>query len=186
MRLPSVLTTLDLPLPELHAARLDGDLFGLDTGFAPVDEIETAQHRALVVHAGLPARVIAEQRSAAWIWGAGPAPARHEVCVAIGARARIADPRSTVVREVVITAEEIVELDGLAVTSPLRTVLDLARFSTHFGDSERRTISALMADHAFDLADCRSELDRRRNLPLKRLAHERLDALERGSALSRS
>lgn len=177
MRLPSVLTALDLPLPELQAARLDGDVFRLDAGFAPIDEIETAHHRALVVHAGLPERVIAEQHSAAWIWGAAPPPSRHEVCVAIGARARIADPRSTAVREVVITPAEITEVAGLAVTTPLRTALDLARFSVHFGQAEEQTIGWLMLHHGFDLGDCRDELDRRRNLPRKRLAHERLDAI---------
>ena len=132
-----------------------------------------------VVHAGLPARVIAEQHSAAWIWGAAPPPSRHEVCVAIGARARIADPRSTAVREVVIAAADIVEIAGHAVTAPLRTAVDLARFSAHFGRVERRAIVWLMLHHGFDLQRCHDELDARRNLPGKRIAHERLDGLDR-------
>lgn len=177
MRLPSVLTALDLPLPELRAALLDGELFGLDDAFTPIDEVESPRHRARAAHAGLPHRLIAEQHTAAWIWGAAPPPSRHEFCVAIAARARVSGDGAHAVREVVIEPNEIELFDGLQVTTPLRTALDLARFSVRFGQPEVQAIGWLMLHHGFDLGDCRDELDRRRNLPRKRLAHARLDGL---------
>ena len=52
--LPPVLGALDLPAPELHAARLDGEVFALDECFCPIDEIEQSIHRARALAAILP------------------------------------------------------------------------------------------------------------------------------------
>ncbi len=180
MRLPSVLTADDLPLPELRAALLDGELFALDAAFAPIDEVESAHHRACAAHAGLPRRLIAEQHTAAWIWGAAPAPSRHEFCVAIAARARGVGDGAHAVREVVIGPADIASLDGLQVTTPMRTVLDLARFSVRFGQREEDAVRTLMRHHGLGVDDGIAEIERRRNLPRKRLAMQRLEGL-RGS-----
>jgi len=177
MRLPSVLTTDDLPLPELRAALLDGELFALDAAFTPIDEVESPRHRARAAHAGLPHRLIAEQHTAAWIWGAAPPPSRHEFCVAIAARARVSGDGAHAVREVVIEPAEIVLFDGLQVTAPLRTVVDLARFSAEFGQREEQAARTLMLHHRFGLDDCLDEIEHRRNLPRKRRAIERLEGL---------
>jgi hypothetical protein len=176
MRLPSVLTSRDLPWAELQAARIDGDVVALGTAFAPLDEPIGAGHRARAVHADHVERVIAEQRSAAWIWGAmSTPPARAELCVAIGARVR--SRHTAPVREVVIEPGEIVLVDGLQVTSPLRTVLDLARFSDSFAAEEHEIVAALLHGGGLELDDCLAELRARRNLPNKRRALERLAAL---------
>lgn len=174
-RLPPVLSCLDLPLPELLAARLDGELFRIDDCYAPVDEIEQPSHRARALAAGLPDRFIAERHSAAWIWGAlDLPPARHELCVAIGARTRSPGGSHRQVREVVIEPHEMTILGGLQVTAPLRTAIDLARFSTTFGAAEVHIVRWLMAHHGFTVADCLAEMARRRNLPNKRQAGRRL------------
>jgi hypothetical protein len=176
-RLPPVLSSADLPLAELLAARLDGDLFRLGDAFAPADELDTPRHRARAVHAGFSARVIAEQRSAAWIWGAlDGSPVVHDLCVAMEARVRLVGASWVNVREVVIEPQEIATLDGLQVTTPLRTAIDLARFSEAFGAPERDTVARLMRDHAFTVKDCLDDMARRRNLPNKRLAAQRLNA----------
>ena len=47
-RLPPVLDTHDLPLAELCAARLDGELFAIDDGWAPLDEPDLPAFRAAV------------------------------------------------------------------------------------------------------------------------------------------
>ena len=177
-RLPVVLSAADLPLAELLAARLDGELFRVDDCFAPVDEIEQPRHRAEALRAGLPERLIAEQHSAAWIWGAlDTPPRRHELCVAMGARVSHVGVTRSSVREVVIEPWEIETVGGMRVTNPLRTVVDLARFSATFGDSEERISRWLALSSGFGFADCIDDLNRRRNLPNKRQAAERLRAI---------
>lgn len=177
-RLPSVLSAFDLPLAELAAARLDGELFRIDDCFAPVDEIEQPAHRASALRAGLPDQHIAEQRSAAWVWGAldGP-PTHHEFCIASGARGHTPGVGWMRVREVVIEAGEIATIAGLQLTTPLRTVVDIARFSVGFGEAEERICAWLMRHHGFGIVECVDDMNRRRNLPNKRLAVARLSAV---------
>jgi hypothetical protein len=174
-RLAPVLHVGDLPLAELHAARLDGELVALDEAFAPIDQADDALARARSLARACPPRLVAEQRTAAWIWGAiVDPPARHQLCSSASARARPPAPLRCIVREVVIDTDETVVLAGLRVTTPLRTVTDLARFSAAFGDEEARIVRALLATGALALDDCRAALERRRNLPAKRLAWQRL------------
>lgn len=175
MRLPAVLSRNDLPLPELQAARLDGELYAIDECFSPVDEPEQGRHRAASLAVLLPARLIAEQRTAAWIHGAlDLPPARHELCVDIAARVQHATHLRFVVREVVIGREDLVEIAGIPVTNPVRTVVDLARFSPVFGSAEHRMIAGLAGIGGFGIDECRAMLDRRRNLPGKQMALERI------------
>lgn len=170
-RLAPVLFVGDLPLAELHAARLDGELVLLDEAFAPIDQVADPAARARSLFRAWPPRLIAEQRTAAWIWGALlDAPARHQLCTSVGARARPPSPLRSVVREVVIEADEVATLAGLRVTSPLRTIADLARFSPLFDEPDALVVRGLLRLGALTLDDCRAALERRRNLPAKRLA----------------
>ena len=174
-RLSPVLTARDLPLAELHAARLDGELYAIDSCFCPIDEPELPMVRAASIVYQWPERIIAEQRSAAWVYGAlAFPPARHELCADLSARARPTNARNALIREVVIDASEIVRIGELDVTSPLRTVLDLARFSGVFGALELRVCRELMALGGFNLSECLEALGARRNLPGKRQALQRL------------
>lgn len=175
MRLSGVLSRYDLPDPELQAARLDGELFALDECFCPIDELEQTHHRAASLSLLIPARVIAEQHSAAWVYGAIPfAPPVHEVCVDTRARQRPVPLSRLLVREVVIDPADVFIVDGLRVTTPLRTILDLARFSDSFGDDEACIVIELMRVARIATADCEEALNRRRNLPGKRRALQRL------------
>lgn len=177
-RLPPVLSVHDLPLAELAAARLDGELFRVDGCFAPVDEIEQPVHRAGALRAMLPEQLIAEQRSAAWVWGALSAPpVHHELCVTAGIRMRSPGIGWMRVREVVIGPAEIATVAGLPVTTPLRTAVDLARFSVEFGETEELMVAWLMRHFAFEPADCVDDMNRRRNLPGKLQAIRRLSRL---------
>jgi hypothetical protein len=178
--LPLVLSSRDLPLPELTAARLDGELFALGAGFAPVDELESSRHRATALRAGLHERLIAEQHTAAWVWGAlATAPSPHEYCSTLNARVGHLSTRWLTVREVVIEPSEIEVIAGLALTVPLRTAVDLTRFSRVFGASEAAVVGQLAALGGFGIDDCIAELDRRRNLPHKRQAFLRFRSLQR-------
>lgn len=176
--LAPVLSRLDLPLAELSAARLDGELFGLADCYLPADLPEGAEVRAAALRAALPhERLIAEQQSAAWIWGVlDAAPSPHRFAAAIGARVGRRSSSWMRVREVVIADADRTEVAGLEVTTPLRTALDLLR-GAEFAAAERELVRALMAMGGFTADDCRAGIDARRNLPHKHEARARLDAV---------
>ena len=177
-RLSAVLTGVDLPLTELCAARLDGELFAIDEAYAPIDLPDGPIERARSIAPYCQGRLMAEQNSAAWIWGARAAPpAYHELCASLGARARPAFPLRTLVREVVIDETEFVVLGGVPVTTPLRTIVDLVRFGECFDDAESAVILALMRVGRVSIQSCLTELERRHNLPNKKRAKSRLAGL---------
>ncbi len=183
LSLPPVLTPVDLPLAELAAARLDGQLFRLGDGFAPIDTPDSAAHRAASLRPGLHERIIAEQHTAAWIWGAidrMPRPARY--AVAIGARVGRVLGGGVLVREVVIASADTTILAGLAVTTPVRTALDLVR-SPRFGPPEEHLVLELARRGDFSIADLRTAIEARRNLPHKHEAERRLRRLEQRQPL---
>lgn len=184
-RLGSVLSTADLPAAELAAARLDGELFGIGECFAPIDVVETPSHRAAAIAAVVPSRLIAEQRTAAWIWGAiDRVPDQHQFCASIGARVRPAARLRITVREVVIDDDSTTTVAGLLVTTILRTILDLSRFSEDWSAQDDRTIASLLHRGRLSVSDCIAELESRRNLPGKRRAVDRIEAAaaRRGTA----
>ena len=79
-------------------------------------------------------------------------------------------------REVVLLHEDTAMLAGLAVTTPMRTAIDLARFVADWNDDETEILRALMRLGGFGILDCARAMNRRRNLPNKRIALERLAA----------
>ncbi|WP_394771099.1 type IV toxin-antitoxin system AbiEi family antitoxin [Lacisediminihabitans sp.] len=176
-RLPRVLSGRDLPLAELTAARIDGEVYSVDECFSPLDEFEIAPHRALALLASFPPRLIAERHTAAWVLGAQPAPPTvHQFCVSIEARTRPTIALRMSVREVVIDAEDLLQVAGLPVTTPLRTAVDLVRCSGDFDDRHLPLVAELMRIGGFGVEHCAELLNRRRNLPDKRVALARLIA----------
>jgi hypothetical protein len=175
--LPSVLGETDLPRCELFAARLDGEVFRIDDCFSPIDEIEQCSHRARALLPLAAPRMIAERQSAAWVLGArARPPAIHQFCTAAQARTAPRAGSRTILREVVIAGGELFECDGLRVTTPLRTVIDLAR-SDDFGDPEREIVRVLLGLGALPVEDCIRAMAARRNLPGRRRAVRRLHDL---------
>lgn len=174
-RLPPVLSPADLPEAELYAAGLDGEVFPVGGCFSPVDEVIGPVHRARSLAAVLPPRMIAERHSAAWVLGASSSPPpRPELCTDIDARTRPVSLATMAVREVVIDSSEVVWLGGMRVTTPLRTAIDLARFSVPFGAEEQQIVANLAELGRFGLGDCVEAIESRRNLPRKRSALRRL------------
>lgn len=173
-RVPSLLTTDDLPLAELHALRLDGVVVGVDGCFAPIDEVPGAMQRANALSVGLHDRLIAEQWTAAWVWGAtASAPLPHQFCVGLEARVTHSISPWMTLREVVIDPTDIAQVGSLGVTTPRRTVVDLARFSPAWRREEQDVVAALIDVGRVTPLDLESELDRNK-LPHKRRAQERL------------
>jgi hypothetical protein len=178
-RLAPILSRSEFSGPELDALRLDGEVYRLDDCAVPVDEIPGPLLRASVLASELPPRLIVEQHSAAWVWGAlTDPPFQHEVCADITARTRPAVGAHLSVREVVIQRDDLVVFSGVSVTSPLRTAIDLARFVIEWSQSESRIASELMRVGGFGAADCAEVMNRRRNLPNKRMALARLSAAQ--------
>lgn len=127
-RLPAVLDTHDLPLAELCAARLDGEVFAIDDGWAPVDEPDLPSLRAAVTALRVPRALIVERMSAAWVHGAiATPPPVAQFCVPLAARIAVIGDRRAIVREVRIDDDEIMRFAGLRCTTPLRTAFDLLR-----------------------------------------------------------
>lgn len=174
-RLSSVLSAHDLPLAELHSLKLDGLLVPLDEAFVPVDLPAGPAERARSLAPYCDKRLIVEQLSAAWVWGAlASPPLRHELCASLGARSRSVHPPRLVVREVVISEGDWVELGGVRVTTPMRTAIDLARFSESF---DAALVEQLLVLHGIEVAQLREQLRRRAHLPRKRIALDRLAVL---------
>jgi hypothetical protein len=175
--LPSVLTTADLPLAELCAARLDGEVYAVDGCFAAVDELEESLLRATALAHAVPPRTIAERLTALWIYGVLAAPpARHTLCVANSTRARVPPSQRWVVRECALRDGDVVRIAGTAVVSPLHAALDLLRCAEPFGSRERRWVAELMAYGGFQRASCAEQLEARPSAPGTVQARRRLAA----------
>lgn len=124
-----VLTVNDLSLAELSSARLDGQVFQVADSWCVVDEIDGCEARAAAASRLVPPRAIAEQITAAWIYGVAPEPLRHQFCVLIGARTTAVRSPRVQLREIVRSPDDVRTVAGVRVTTPLRTAIDLARYT---------------------------------------------------------
>jgi hypothetical protein len=170
MRLSPVLADADLSPAELQAARLDGELYDLAGAYCLLGELEAPRHRAQAVLAGRSPRLIAELDTAAWIWGAVDTLDGLEFAVTPDARARLGPAHHATVREIVYEPGDVTTLDDCQVTTPLRTVIDLAREAAF----DPRVASRLAAIGGFHIHDCLAALESRPGFPSKTRAVENL------------
>ncbi len=171
----SSLTPFSLSTTELRAAVLDGELVPLGDGFAPLDLPVTALDRANTVAPTLrDQRVVLSDRTAAWVWGWCRQPGSLSTCVSVAARISSPERRRLGAREAVIDDDEYQSLDRVRVTTPTRTVIDLARHSVDAGVLE--VIATGFAHSGVTLPDVLAILERRPRLSFVRLARERLTA----------
>lgn len=180
-RLGPALHAGELPDAELQAMRLDGELFALVGAWCPVDVVETPEVRAPAVMARRSDRLVAARRTAAWIWGALPVLDRPiELCTDVRARARLRPGADAVVHEYVLGHGEVVELGGVRVTSPSRTLIDLARGGTVDDD----VLRALARTPGVVIRDVMASLENR-TLPGRRTARAALERALGQPALTR-
>ncbi|TPW76343.1 hypothetical protein [Schumannella soli] len=168
---------MDLPEAELRAAGLDGELFALGDGYCPSDVLVGPAERLRSILQTRSRRLAAEGMTAAWVWGALPMPPSVvRLCCALGSRAE-GSGAGVEVRELTLRDDELRRLDGLGITSPLRTLVDIARDPREIerGDVALRALLD-RADVSVDAALAR--LDHGRGLPGRRRATERLRRLE--------
>lgn len=175
--LTRVLSTADLPLAELCAARLDGDVFAVDDCFAPVDEVDGTGLRALALARVAPPRVVAERFTALWIYGVLPAaPRRHTLCIPSATRARVPPSQRWIVRECVLRQGDVLQIGGTPVVSPLHAAVDVLRSAEHYGDEQRRWVGELMAYGGFERPACAQHIREHPSAPGTQRARERLAA----------
>jgi hypothetical protein len=171
MRLSPVLGDADLSPVELQAARLDGEVYDLAGAYCLLGELEAPRHRARAVLAGRSPRLIAELGTAAWIWGAVDTLDQLEFAVTPDARARLGPAHHATVREIVYEPGDLAALDGCQVTTPLRTILDLARSEGAFDPT---IVNRLVSLGGVELHECLASLESRVGIPAKARALENL------------
>ena len=173
-RLPVVFYPPFLSAVELRAAELDGELFAVGWGWEHADLPPSAAARAASLRPELPPRAILADRTAAWVWGW--TTRRVGVAICIDIRARISSPhrRSYRAREVVIDGDEVRHLGGVSITSPERTIVDLAR---HDGANDVVILMAAGIRHHALMPERIGHLaDRRPSSAGRRRASERIAA----------
>lgn len=125
-----------LSIAELSAARLDGHLVELGEGYIPADAVETAHLRAFSLRELLGPHLAATHESAAWIHGAlGEPPPRHRAQRAVSRRLHHVIDRRLVYRDGCLAGADLCTFAGVWVTTPVRTLADLARRAHHDDDA---------------------------------------------------
>jgi hypothetical protein len=174
-RLPAVLGTDDLPLPELCAARLDGELFAIGTGWSPIDEPDLPSFRAAAVAPPDRDAYILERRSAAWVHGAVHVPpAVPQYCVPYLERSTVRPRPTCTVRQVVIDEADVTIIGGIRATTRLRTALDLLRDGSLSDDEAVGIVAALIGDDPLLGVRVRERITSAHRLPHKGRALARL------------
>ncbi|MHC9044083.1 hypothetical protein ACYX8G_05840 [Microbacterium saperdae] len=116
-----------LTLAELSAARLDGDVVEIGDAYIPADLIESADVRASSIADLVRPGTAAAGPTAAWIHGAGDAPpAVHHIRRSIPRRVRPQLSGRMIFHDGALSPSEVESIGGIDVSTPLRTMLDLA------------------------------------------------------------
>ncbi|UYN84189.1 MAG: hypothetical protein KIT89_02990 [Microcella sp.] len=168
-----------LTAAELSSARLDGELVAIGAAFQFIDLPDSTLARAASLAPALhDSRAIVSERTAAWVWGWLPECRTVSTCVSIAARLPSTARRLQATREVVIRVDEVAQLGGVRVTTPLRTVVDLARLDAD--DAVVDIIATALSTNGVGEAELRGALERSRSVSHIARARRRV-----GLALSR-
>lgn len=131
-----------MALAELTAACLDGILVALGEGFMPADAVESPWMRARSLRPLLGDRWAAVRASAAWIHGGQTLePTRHHAQRVSAIRHIVRGTARAQYHEVRLGAADVVTVAGVHVTTPARTLIDLARS----GDAAERAVACAWA-----------------------------------------
>jgi hypothetical protein len=120
-------------LAELYAMKLDGILSPIvGVAFRPCGVAETPGLRAAALQHQIPAalaqRAALSQLSAAWVYGCAPVPGVIALMHSHHGKSAALPPFSgCTLRQVYFADADVQRLDGVLLTSPLRTALDVAR-----------------------------------------------------------
>ena len=176
--LPLLLDERHLPLGELTAARLDGDLRELAGGYCSVDVRPCLDLRAAALAPMVPDGLVVERMTAAWLHGATPLFRRPvQLCVRSDHRVRAHPSTDRLVRQVVLAEREITRAGTLLTTRPFRTAIDLLRWEHTFDRSTATTVTTLLLAARATPPDVARALSRVPHLPHKLRALDRLTTL---------
>jgi len=133
-----------LPLAELFALRLDGQLFRVGDSFAAIGTPDGPELRAAAFVRSAPGWTVADRGSAAWIHGtrASPPPL-PQVCVPAARRGRVSSALVDACHRT-LAADETVTIGPALVTTPLRTALDLLSAPGRFRSEQALEVRGLL------------------------------------------
>lgn len=154
-----------LSLPELSAARLDGDVVEIGDAYIPADLPESPDVRASSIAVLVQDGTAACGPSAAWIHGAGDAPPPvHHVRRCVERRVRPRLSARITFHDTVIPATDVEVLGGIPVSTPVRTMSDLAT-ALHRDPRVLPWMHALAAVHPAAVELAIASLRARRRVP---------------------
>ncbi len=131
---------------ELCAARLDGDVVEIGEAYMPADAVETRELRAGSMRERLSPALALTRESAAWVHGAlAEAPVRHRVQRLSPRRIHHVFDVRLVYRDVALRVSDVQTIAGIAVTTPEKTLGDLARDLCGGADDAADAIGAMVA-----------------------------------------
>lgn len=162
---------------ELSAARLDGLLFEVGGGYMLADAPENAAARVAALGPVLTPGYAASGPTAAWMHGIGDAaPLRHHIQRVTSRRQRVATQRNVVVHEIRLDDAEVQVIASALVTTPRRTMADLALRADRDPECAKwlRTTAAAMPELVLPV---REHIASRTRMPGKRAAIAVLDPL---------
>ncbi len=158
---PPLLDRTVLPLAELFALVLDGQLYRVGDSFAMTDTPDTPALRALAFSALRPGRLVADRGTAAWIHGSrSRPPVQPQVCIDRRSRSRV--PVGFDAHQHVLDRGDTEVLSGVTVTAPLRTASDLVLTLSRFEPPDALEVRHLLALARASPADLGERLRRSR------------------------
>ena len=142
---PPLLDAGILPVVELLALCLDGQLFRVGDAFAPIDAPDGPELRAHAFSRSAPSWAVADRGSAAWIHGTRSSPPPvPQVCVPPHRRGSALSPTLDA-RHRSVPPDDQLAVARVRVTTPLRTAVDLLSETRPFGDAQALEVRHLLA-----------------------------------------
>lgn len=177
----------DASLAELMAARLDGDVVEVGEAFLPADAVETREMRAGSLLGWIRPGLAVTHETAAWVHGALPAaPVSVTVQRASARRPHAIHDHRLRYRDMRLPEQDLIRIAGLAVSTPLRTFMDLVRDRVvRDGEHDCVAVNALLGHDASLVSRAVVALTESGPVPFKRGAltwlHAHRDAVARES-----
>lgn len=171
---------LDMSVAELTAMVIDGELQSLADSYCPIDWPTDEQARLAMALPSATSSFVLIGLGAAWVWGCRDRPpTTWEIAPLQRVRTTPRLPARTVVRDVRWKQHDVVILGNRRVTTPGRTILDIARYETRVDERDLLLVLAQLGrwkPHL--LADVGQQLLMAPHLPYKARALRRIEGAQ--------